>query len=257
MTTKISHVRLRVQINEPTPPGLIETYMKGVMKSPDKVYKQLKKVIPDIEAVIEKILKPAIKGSKGLFKPEAFTRRGTKIKDSFRHSRADLVKWARKYLKKRKYAFRHEGKEYAEVMEVMSGIWGEKMTWFVLPFSGFGDKIRGVGPIVAQWLTGILTVLKKINPKEIIKRGPIDITQPGQGGKFRKRLNSQILEFGSQVIKKKFDPREIIYANEQINRLVNEFARDEFVPFTPGGESHVDFMIGDDALFLDVQVSTK
>ncbi|GAH67120.1 unnamed protein product, partial [marine sediment metagenome] len=143
----------------------------------------------------------------------------------------------------------------AEIMKVMSGLWGETMTRFVLPFRGYKDKIRGVGPIVARWLTGILTVLKKIKRPEIIEGGPVDITQPGQGGKFRNRLNSQILSSGRQIVEKNYLPGEIIYGNEHINRLVNDYARDEFVPFTPGGESHVDFIREAGELFLDVQVS--
>lgn len=254
MTTKILHIKLLVTVPDQPPPEMIEAYIKGAMKAPDKAYKQLKKVIPDVEAVIEKIIKPAIKGSKDLFKPEALTHRVTKIKDSFKPTQADLEKWAERWLKKTKYAYRHKGKEHAEVMKAMAGYWGKSMIP-TLAIRGFQDKIRGVGPVASRCLTGDLTVVKRISREEIIEGKPIDITKRGQVSKFRNRFLGQITSSGSQIIKKNYQSGDIIYGNGQVNRLITMFTSNKFVSFTPGGDSHVDFIREVGELFLEIVVS--
>ncbi|GAJ15767.1 unnamed protein product, partial [marine sediment metagenome] len=106
---------------------------------------RLKDAVPDIETVIEKMIKPVIKGTKGLFKPDAFTTRGTKIKDSLNPSQAVMEKWAKRWFKKTEYAYRNQGKEHAEIMEHMAPYHAREVTLLVLPFCGYKDKIRGVG----------------------------------------------------------------------------------------------------------------
>jgi len=255
MATKISHVKLRVQIEEKPPQELIEAYINGFMKSPDKAYKRLREAVPDIDTVIEKIIKPGIKGSKDLFKPDAVTTTGQKIKDIPMPTLADMEKWAKRWFKKTKHAHRYDSKEYLESIKNMAGFWAKTML-STLAIKGFKDKIRGVGPIAASWLTGALTVLEKINRKEIIEGEPFDIIRAGYGGTFRKTFNSKIVSVGRPVIAKKYQPGDIIYANEQINRLVNAFALNKFVRFTPGGDSRVDFIREDRQLFLEIVVST-
>lgn len=250
MTTEISHLKLRVTVPEKPPPKMIETYIKGAMDSPDKGYKRLKEVIPDIDAVIEKIIKPGVDRTKDWLNPKYVPKHGRKPPPN----REDMERQARRWLKKMKHAYRDKGKEHAEVMKYMAEIWGEKMLPN-LAITGYQDEIRGVGPVTSCWLTGDGSVLPLIHPKEIILGPQVDITKPGQGGIFRKRFNSLILSVGKPIIVNKNQPDYIKEGNEQINRLVTAFASNKFVSFTPGGASRVDFIMAERQLFLEIVVS--
>ncbi|GAI12856.1 unnamed protein product, partial [marine sediment metagenome] len=129
----------------------------------------------------------------------------------------------------------------AEIVKAMADLWAKKMLP-TLAITGYQDKIRGVGPVAFRCLTGDLTVVKRISREEIIEGEPIDITKRGQAGIFRMRFNSKIISSGSKIIRKNYQPSYIKDGNAQINRLVNAFASNKFVSFTPGGDSRVDFI---------------
>jgi len=274
MPTIISHLKLIVPVIEEPPQELIDAYIKGWVSAAPKAYRHLKKALPDTKAVIAKLIKPSLKARQSLFNPEYYTRRGIQIKDIPAPDQDDLERWARRWLKKMQYVF-GDTKELSRKMKFRPEIYLKEMARLNLPFMGFKDIIRGVGPVAARWLTGDQSVLGLIGSGDTFEGGPVDITRsgpvptsrrgqaprPGRGSplaaRFRGRFIRQILKTGSQIIKLKYWPDQIDKGNDKINRLVIRYARDKFVPFTPGGASHVDFMIEVTRLFLDIQVSTR
>ncbi|GAH46479.1 unnamed protein product, partial [marine sediment metagenome] len=54
---------------------------------------------------------------------------------------------AQRWLKKVEYTYRYDSKEYIESIKNMTEYYAKEMTRLVLPFRGYKDKIRGVGPI--------------------------------------------------------------------------------------------------------------
>jgi len=254
MTTIILQIKLRVEVPEETPQEMIDTYIKGYKESPDKGYKHAREAVPDVKAVIEKIIKPSIKGTKDSLNPNYVTRSGMKVKNIPPPTQAEMEKWARKYLKGMEYAFRDGGKEYIAVIKLMAEIYGKRMRP-TLAITGFKDKIRGVSRVAALCLIGNESVLPLILPEEMIKGPLINVILEGREGRFSSRLNSQLVSDGSQIIKNGYQPGDIIEANANINKVVNTYARDGFVPFTPNGASHIDFIREKGQLFLDIQVS--
>lgn len=261
----ISHLKLMVPVIEKPPPELIDAYIKGWLRSAPKAYRHLKKALPDTKAVIAKMIKPGLKARQSLFNPEYYTRRGIQIKDIPAPSQDDLEIWARRWLKKMQYVFQ-DIKELSRKMKFRPEIYLKEIARLNLPFRGYKDIVRGVGPVAARWLTGDKSVLSMIGPGDTFKAPPVDITRSGQAPRFRGRFINQILAAGSQIIKLKYRPDLPVRGrtqtgktdkgNEQINRLVTGYARDKFVPFTPGGASHVDFIMeAGGQLFLDIQIS--
>lgn len=255
MPTKILHLKLKVQIDDQPPQELIENYLKGTKESAKKTYENLKEAVPDVATVIEKIIKPRVESHKSFFKPDGVTRRGTKVKDSLNPTQAEIEKQAKRWLKRMKVAHRYDSKEYIASIKNMAEYYAKEMTLLVLPFRGYKDKIRGVGPIAARWLTGDPTVVKRVSREEIIKGKPVNITQEAEKSRFRQVLINQLLSSGRQIIKKDYQPSEFIYGNAIINRLVTGYATNKFMPFVSGGTSYVDFIREDKELFLEVQVA--
>ena len=264
MTTIISHLKLMVPVIEKPPPELLDAFIKGWVSAIPKTYRHLKKALPDTKAVIAKLIKPSLKARQSLFNPEYYTRRGIQIKDIPAPSQDDLEIWARRWLKKTQYVFQ-DVKELSRKMKFRPEIYLKEMARLNLPFRGYKDIVRGVGPVAARWLTGDNSVLPLLAGDEVIKAPAVDITRPGQAPRFRGKFINQIVSAGSQIIKLKYRPDQIDKGNDKINRLVTGYARDKparrsggFVPFTPGGASHVDFIMeAGGQLFLDIQVSTR
>jgi hypothetical protein len=259
MATKIiSHLKLLVpEINEP-PRELMDEFVKGLLDAKPKTYRRLKQALPDAEAVITKMIKPSrLGGTQSLFNPDFVTRSGLDIKDVMTVSEAVIETWARRYLKKIQYAFQDD-KELDTKIKFKAVYYLNEMARQVLPFQGYQDKVRGVGPIGARWLTGDESVLALLKSADIIIKGPpVDITRSGQKPRFRGRFINQIVSAGGQIVKTHYLPDQIAKGNVKINRLVNQYAADRFVPFTLGGASHVDFISEPGHLFLDIQVSTR
>ena len=263
--TRISHLKLLVTVPEKPPQEMIDDYIKGYRESPDKGYKHARETVPDVEAVIEKVIKPSIKGTKDSLNPNFVTRSGMKVKNIPPPTRAEMEKWARNYLKGMEYAFRDGGKEYLAIIKLMAEIYGKRMRP-TLAITGFKDKIRGVSRVAARCLTGDESVLPLILPEEMIKGPLINVILEGREGRFSSRLNSQLISDGSQIIDRGYQPGDIIEGNANINELGNSYARKEFVPFTPNGASHIAFMVTplvgyhhgvreDRQLFLEIVVS--
>ncbi len=258
--TIISHLKLMVPVIEKPPPELMDTFIKGCLRAAPKTYRHLKKALPDTKAVIDKMIKPGLKATESFFNPEYGTRRGMKIKDIPAPSQDDIETWARRWLKGTQYAFEKDPKERIREIKFKAENYIRETAYSNLPFSGFGDKIRGVGPVGARWLTGDKSVLSLIGPGDTFKAPPVNIiptSRRDQAARFRGRFINQIVSAGSKIIKADYRPSLLAKGNDKINRLVSEYARDKFVPFTPGGASHVDFIREPAYLFLDIQVSTR
>jgi len=268
MATLISHLKLRVPVIEEQPPELLDAFIKGMVCAIPKTYRHLKKALPDTQAVIDKLIKPSLKGKESFFNPDYVTRRGLEMRDILTVSEAEIESWARRYLKKTQYAFQDD-KELIPKIKFGAVYYLKEMARLVLPFKGYKDKIRGVGPVGARWLTGDQAVLALIEPGELISRRipmcigteagkgspPVDIVRHGQASRFRERFIIQVLKTGGQIVKTHYLPDQIEKGNVKINRLVNQYVSGRFAPFTPGGTSHVDFIWELAHLFLDIQVS--
>ena len=271
MATIISHLKLIVPVIEEPPQELMDAFIKGCIRAAPKTYRHLKKALPDTKAVIKKLIKPSLKATESFLRPDYVTRRGLEIKDILTVSEAEIEFRARRWLKKTHLAFHKDPKERKREIEFKAVYYLKEMARLNLPFKGYKDIVRGVGPTGARWLTGDQTVLGRLGPGEILMGRPVDITRSGQASRclrmrdapyrsigaarFRGRFIREILASGSKIIDADYRPSLLAQGNDKINRLVTGYARDKFVPFTPGGASHVDFMKEVTRLFLDILVS--
>lgn len=246
----ISHIQLKVPLLDPPPPGLVESlidaWVKGNIQSIIKRQKHLKKAIPNIKAVIAKIIKPGLAKAKASIRPGYVNIHGIKTEELLSPSRAELEKWARQWLKKTKLGL--DPTRLIEAILHKAINYAKTMLQRVIPFRGYKDIVPGLARLAADWLTGKVSVLKLIPQEEIIKGEPIDIIKPGQTAKFRKAFTNQIVSVGSRIINLGYLAHTIKKGNAKINKLVSACTRPSLVP-------SVNFIIEDEQLFLEVQVS--
>jgi len=238
-------VRIVVIIPEKPFPELSEKWGRGMKLTISKRATGLKKALPDIETIIEKVIKPKISAERRMF-PTVAARPEP--------SRAELERMARNWLKGIKHG-RHQ-RPYESAIDQTKLRLAQGLTERVLPFRGYRDKLRGVGPFAARWLTGDKKARNELTPAdELVIGQPVMITAPEKVHPFRNKFIARIVSAGSQLTISPLDESVRKDQNDRINQLVQAYASPDLSPFTTGGKSHIDFIRYHNQLYLELQVT--
>jgi len=128
----------------------------------------------------------------------------------------------------------------------------------VLLFGGIKREGRGPVPIAVAWLTKDERVLDWIRQGDKVEIGtPFLITREDDKTAFRAALVGRLIQAGVALVRSEFSPTVLTEQNTWTNRIVQGFI-DPILgldPFTPGGSSHLDYVIQANKLFLEIQVS--
>jgi len=161
--------------------------------------------------------------------------------------------------------------------------YGEKMRLRVIPFIGYKEVSspdsnlkrmsvgavqaynRGVACLAPRFLTGDKKAINELIKSDRLRQSdPVNIIQPASpvGGpnmssKFRQKCFYRLRHAGSEIMLMQGNQWTLDNENDKTNQLVNEFIRPDIVPFITGGNSHIDYFVENDQLFLDIQVSGK
>ena len=98
--------------------------------------------------------------------------------------------------------------------------------------------------IATNWLTGNPETPKFLRDKdEIINGKPVLVTVSSNAGRFRKQLANKLQQADLIIRAYNYSPEIIKSENDRINSWANDFANDEFTPFSTAGNSHIDFAV--------------
>jgi len=81
--------------------------------------------------------------------------------------------------------------------------------------------------------------------------------QPAKLGRFKPKLNNQLLRSGILISNLAYDPQYTKPENDKINRLINEHLMKGLIQFATGGASHCDFMPIPDSIILFYYAKVK
>lgn len=274
----VSKVRLFIPQVREVPPELMKKWMENYYAKARQISAHRRKSVGTVKDFQEKVVKPLMKGTAQYMSPNFHSRSGLSAKYILMKQRKSLEKAGRKYLKGLDQAFRTvdgvKAKKIKDKLEYSAQkyAWGMAELWTLIGRSPSGAK----GPVVlAQlWLTGDKTVRDFLGEEdEILKGGPILVPKPDLIKAFKTKLNRRLIQAGN-IIKGYISTDRPEYPvqpcmeeeNEQTNALVQLFARPGFIPFAPGGPSHLDFRIKEipeptdpdktiKQLYLDIQVA--
>jgi hypothetical protein len=148
-------------------------------------------------------------------------------------------------------------KRFKESVDDAQGDFSKGFAERTLPLTG--DRLGGRGPaaIAALWLVGDTRVEQYLRGGDsVMEGGPYKICLQDLESTFKAALTGKIIQAGADIIKMERDPATMARQNGLMNRLVQSLIDPALglTPFATGGLSHVDFIIDNDELYLDIQV---
>ena len=246
-------------------PGYNEFPVKKAKYWAEKYYgaakstgKSLLKAIPDVATFRKKLGQPVIRLIDEYISPDFVTQSGldkqaimNKLVKRFRDR-----KTAQKYFDNVKRTYRTvkgiPAKRIKDSLSFSAAEYALKMTFGAWRFLGpIQHRGRGAFALAEAYLCGKPRP-SLIRPQDkMIFNHPVCLTTPARVNGFRMKLHNQLMHSAANIIDRQYATRAIGDENDAINRLVNKFALEEFVPFAPGGLSHIDFVIHPDSIMPD------
>jgi hypothetical protein len=149
-------------------------------------------------------------------------------------------------------------KRFKDAVDNAKGDFSKGFAERTLPFTG--DRMEGVGPaaIAGLWLVGDRRTDSYLRGgDDVFEGGPYKIVLQDSESAFKAALTGRIIQAGADIIKMERAAATMARQNGLINHLVQSFVDPALglMPFAMGAPSHVDFIIADDELYLDIQVS--
>lgn len=268
----LTQVRFYIPKRKDIPPEMMEKWQTGYYQQVRKISGQRRKAVGTVKDYQAKVAQPLQEVTRRWLNPDFHSRKGRSAAEILRVQATALKKSGRQYLKQLDAAYRTVNGVRAKYIKdrlPQAGLrYAEAMAWLVWPLLA-GDEPGKPGPVLLaqRWLTSdqtVLTLLKKED--EHLIGEPLLITDQARVKQFKLQLYRRLVWAGRQVIKSNYLPEAIRLANESINRLVQQFARSEFAPFSTGGDSHLDFIVKEipdpknstrliKQLYLEIQVA--
>lgn len=230
------------------PAGRIENWAKGMLARKSDTLKQSLRTIKGQKDFDDKI------GSKML---EDFSLRCDKndphYEEMMNKTRCRLEKAGKKYREKLKTAY--ETKKFENGVEFGKQFY--EKTWLTYLGPLYGDKkskVKGLPTLGVMALTAdskLANFLKKTdNPHLLIapdkiEGNPFCIVAPDKLGEFKRIVRGQLIRSGKEVIMIDFMEKYLRNHSQIINQLVEQYRLPEIAPFSPGGVSHIDFIVGE------------
>lgn len=269
------------------PPEIKDKWLKKSKEAKEKTYRGLKEAIKTRKHFKKKIAKPIedLMASFTALDPNFVSRRGLTRKNIQAKARDSLSGAGKDYFQKRKDVF--ETGKYEEKLESGQLKYAQKWCKYLGPLKGYKKgQVKGLSAL------GVMAICGDPKLKKFLKDGIDTIEGIPYGAvtkkpsRFKRIMANRIVHWGSEIITQGYEERVIKLANQELNQLLNEYRREEIIPFTSGGDSprnnldrvypansgaaasHIDFIVVEIPvapgrqemkkwLGLEIQVSTK
>jgi hypothetical protein len=225
------------------PPEIDEKWLKRMIGAKQKTYRGLKKAIKTQKDFKEKIGDPTKKTIASFINPEFVSRTGHTYRNIMDKTRDSLASAGKRYLRERKEVF--ETGKYEARLGLGQKEYARKWCEYLGPLKGYkAGHILGLSTMAIMALAGERKLVDYLRERNSHVDGqPMVIATTEKLNKFKRILDNQIVHWGSEIIKLGYEAQDIKRANEELNRLVNDYRRPEIAPFTSGGASHIDFIV--------------
>ena len=228
------------------PPEIKDNWLKQSLAAIPKGYQHLKQAVKTKQDVIEKVMKPGLRWverAAQALPPDAYiSEHGRDLQGILNRARKNMPFAAKRYFKKRKYLY--ESGRYESLIELGLKRYTEKWCAIIGPLKGYQKGgIKGLNVLG----TMVLTADKRLS--DFLKKGQDKIegelfcvTSAEKLSRFKRMLLNQIVKSGSEIIGLDFMGVAFERQNAKINQVINEYRLTEILPFSPAGESHIDFI---------------
>lgn len=256
----VSHVRMKVPHYAAAPGRIPERWAENLKNETEWLNEKRQMVIPDEVAYQDRISEVGHGAYTPFVNPDFHSRAGLSgqyIKN--RHLdklRKSFKKWSRSLSRAFATIEGVFARRFKEAVDDRREIYSDGVAERTLPFTGVKFLLRGPAVGAGYWLTGDPITLKVIEAEEIVGE-PYLICVPMKKAALKAALTERLVQTGVIIKEGGLDPSIIAELNGITNEIVQGYTNPalNLVPFTTGGESHVDFVVSDGQLYVDVQVA--
>lgn len=257
----VSHVRLLVDVPE-TPPEIIERWKEGLKAQAERIAINRNKRIGDASAFIARMAGPAIKGWKNVLNPAYVSRKGLKASEINASFGANLSDAFKKYKGHLDYLFETvdgvSAKRFKDLVDRAAEDYGIGIATRLLPFTGYRASFLGLCGIACLWLTARSTTEGFLRGGDtVLEGGPYLICPATKQSGLKAMLNQRLIQAGATIVKSGLDAATIAAQNQLTAEQIQGFTDPslDLIPFVGSGDSHVDYVVDNGILYLDIQVS--
>lgn len=262
MSTIVSHVRLAVNMRESASARVVEQWAEAFKLNALRINEKRLLMIPNEETFQSRLAKtssdkfaafvnPAFTSESGLDGAEIVSKQSANIRESYLDYKEHLD-WLFETV---------DGipaKRFKEMIDRAREAFSRGVAKRNLPFTGVKVEQLGPAPIAARWLAGEAKIVGKLRDADkVLGGGPYMITQKKSRSAFKAGLLGRLVQAGAAILRANFSSAVLTAQNDQTNHQVQSMIDPGLglVPFATGGESHVDYIVDHDDLWLDVQVT--
>ena len=259
----VSHVQLGLVPMAEVPERVTRLWLENLKARAPEIYQRLTQLVPDKTAFDEVIAHRANLNWLRFVAPDFVSESGQN-KGAIDTAHADKIRQAyEKWFSKLSHLFETvdgvPAKRFKELVEARQTAYQEGMAKRVLPFTGLGVEGRGPAPKAALWLTGNQKVNRMLTAGDtVLEGGPYLVCPRAKIPGLRAMLVQRLIQAGNNIIKANYDAAVITAENQKTAEELQGFVDPalDLVPFTAGGDSHVDYIVGENQqLYLEIKVS--
>lgn len=262
MAKIVSHVRLMVLVYDKAPDSIVDKWVEGFEANAERINKNRKAILNNELAFSARVANISSRAYANSLNPNFISKSGQNAKDIIARQSANLKTSFEKYQDSLDYAFETvdgvPGKRFKDRVKKRKKHFAERIAKKVLPYTGCKPGQAGLIQIAGKWLTDDPTVEGILRGGDDIQEGgPLLITTKDVAPTLKATLAGRLQQAGIAMTDSNNDPAILKSQNDRTNALVQRFVDSTLalVPFTTDGASHIDFIVVEGRLFLDIQVS--
>ncbi len=254
----VSHVKLSVSLPEGASEQVTERWAEVLKANADRMKAGLDQRFPDDVSFQSGLAEPAHKKFREYVKPTFVSRAGVSGQGIINGHLSNLSRSYQKYHDGIETAFANGAEFFKAQVDAAKQYFKEGVAARTLLFTGTKRGERGPAPIAALWLTGDPITLRLMRASDtIIEGGPYLISPETKKPGLKAMLNQRLIQAGVEIIKSAMDATLITTQNQLTCEQIQGFTDPalDLIPFVAAGDSHVDYIVEDGNLYLDIQVS--
>jgi len=262
MSTIVSQVRLVVLSPEEAVETAVTKWAEQLKSVAEVLNEKRKRRIKNAEAYQKLIAEESHEGWTPFINPGYRSKSGLDSAEIKGGHLANVKRAFKLYNRKLNRAFEKvdgvPAKRFKDAVDDAKGDFSRGVAERTLPMTG--DRQEGLGPaaIAGYWLVGDKRTEQHLRGgDQVLAGGPYRIIRDDMDPAFKAALAGRIIQAGANIIKMERDLATRTRQNGLTNLLVQGFVNPALglEPFGTGGPSHVDFIIDNDELYLEIQVS--
>jgi hypothetical protein len=256
----VSHVILSVSLPASAPEQVTEEWATQLKANAERMKAGLDQRFPDDVHFQSGLAEPAHKKFREFVKPTFVSRSGVTGQGIINSHLHKLGRAFKKFHDGIEATFANNGTSFKERVDAAKTAFSEGIAAGALLFTGTKRGERGPAPIATLWLTGDPTTLRLMRAGDTIIEGePYLVCSETKKPGLKAMLNQRLIQAGVEILNAGPNAVAVIAAQnqltaEQIQGFVDPGL--DLIPFVGGSpDSHVDYIVVDGNLYLEIKVS--